>query len=154
MGRSVRSARPADGGGPRRGRAGPGPRSALLLGHVVALAGPVEPDPHGPVRPRVLEQLVGRSPARLRLVGLAVTPHEQADHDGHHHGHAHAPASFDRAFAIGIALNIAYVVAEAGAGMWTGSVALLADAAWARKIHEGRDAELAGYTKVAHDTLR
>ena len=57
--------------------------------------------------------------------------HHGHSHDhghGHHHGHAHAPASFDRAFAIGIALNIAYVVAEAGAGMWTGSVALLADA--------------------------
>ncbi len=56
------------------------------------------------------------------------------DHDhGHSHGlhshaHAHAPASFDRAFAIGIALNLAYVVAEAGFGLWTGSVALLADA--------------------------
>ncbi|WP_288934187.1 cation diffusion facilitator family transporter [uncultured Sphingomonas sp.] len=48
---------------------------------------------------------------------------------GHgHHGHSHAPASFDRAFAIGIGLNIAYVLAEAGAGLWTGSVALLADA--------------------------
>jgi cobalt-zinc-cadmium efflux system protein len=52
-------------------------------------------------------------------------------HHGHghgHHGHSHAPASFDRAFAIGIGLNIAYVLAEAGAGLWTGSVALLADA--------------------------
>lgn len=59
--------------------------------------------------------------------------HHHHDHGhghthGHGHGHAHAPASFDRAFAIGIGLNIAYVVAEAGAGMWTGSVALLADA--------------------------
>ncbi|MFS0773347.1 cation diffusion facilitator family transporter [Sphingomonas sp. 1P08PE] len=50
-------------------------------------------------------------------------------HGGHgHHGHAHAPASFDRAFAIGIGLNLLYVVAEAGFGLWTGSVALLADA--------------------------
>ncbi|WP_085810483.1 cation diffusion facilitator family transporter [Sphingomonas sp. TZW2008] len=64
-------------------------------------------------------------------------------HQGHHHGrgdgahdHAHdhghhhpaPPASWDRAFAIGIALNLAYVVAEASAGLWTGSVALLADA--------------------------
>ena len=52
-------------------------------------------------------------------------------HGGHGHGghgHHHAPANFDRAFAIGIGLNIAYVVAEAGAGFWTGSVALLADA--------------------------
>lgn len=62
--------------------------------------------------------------------------HDHAGHDhghghGHgygHHGHSHAPASFDRAFAIGIALNIAYVLAESGAGLWTGSVALLADA--------------------------
>jgi cobalt-zinc-cadmium efflux system protein len=44
------------------------------------------------------------------------------------HGHHHAPASFDRAFAIGIALNLLYVIAESGAGLWTGSVALLADA--------------------------
>nr|WP_082463784.1 cation diffusion facilitator family transporter [Sphingomonas sp. Leaf17] len=44
------------------------------------------------------------------------------------HGHAHAPASFGRAFAIGIALNIAFVLVEGGAGLWTGSVALLADA--------------------------
>lgn len=33
-----------------------------------------------------------------------------------------------RAFAIGIALNIAFVVAEVAAGLWTGSLALLADA--------------------------
>lgn len=49
----------------------------------------------------------------------------------HHHGHGHqdhGPASFDRAFAVGIGLNTAYVIAEAGAGLWTGSVALLADA--------------------------
>ena len=44
------------------------------------------------------------------------------------HRHDHAPARFDRAFAIGIALNIAYVAAEAGAGLTSGSVALLADA--------------------------
>jgi cobalt-zinc-cadmium efflux system protein len=55
------------------------------------------------------------------------------DHDHDHgfslfHAHSHAPASFDRAFAIGIALNIAYVLGEGGAGLWTGSVALLADA--------------------------
>jgi len=55
--------------------------------------------------------------------------HGHAGHGhAHGHGHHHAPASFDRAFAIGIALNIAYVLAEGGAGWWTGSVALLADA--------------------------
>jgi cobalt-zinc-cadmium efflux system protein len=48
----------------------------------------------------------------------------------HHrgHGHHHGPANYDRAFAVGIVLNVAYVIAEAGAGLWTGSVALLADA--------------------------
>jgi cobalt-zinc-cadmium efflux system protein len=64
--------------------------------------------------------------------------HHQHSHDDHGHGHAHgghgghahhhAPANFDRAFAIGIGLNIAYVLAEVAAGLWTGSVALLADA--------------------------
>ncbi len=33
-----------------------------------------------------------------------------------------------RAFALGIALNVAFVVAEVAAGLWTGSLALLADA--------------------------
>ena len=54
--------------------------------------------------------------------------HGHAHHGGHGHGHSHAPASFGRAFAIGIALNIAFVLVEGGAGLWTGSVALLADA--------------------------
>jgi cobalt-zinc-cadmium efflux system protein len=54
--------------------------------------------------------------------------HHHGHDDGHGHGHAHGPASFDRAFAIGIALNIAYVLVEAAAGLWWGSVALLADA--------------------------
>lgn len=48
--------------------------------------------------------------------------------DHHDHGHSHAPASFGRAFAIGIGLNLAYVVAEAAAGIATGSMALVADA--------------------------
>ncbi|MBB4152180.1 cobalt-zinc-cadmium efflux system protein [Sphingomonas jinjuensis] len=55
--------------------------------------------------------------------------HQHGGHQHDHgHGHHHAPASFDRAFAIGIALNLAYVAAEGGFGLWTGSVALLADA--------------------------
>lgn len=54
--------------------------------------------------------------------------HDHGHGHGHGHHHGHAPASFDRAFAIGIALNIAYVLAEGGAGLWTGSVVLLADA--------------------------
>jgi len=55
----------------------------------------------------------------------------------HHHGHAghhkhHGPASgrdgYDRAFALGIGLNLAYLAAEAGFGIYSGSLALLADA--------------------------
>jgi cobalt-zinc-cadmium efflux system protein len=51
---------------------------------------------------------------------------------GHAHGpvHAHAGAAvvYGRAFAIGIGLNLAYVAAEAGFGVVSGSLALLADA--------------------------
>src|SRR5215218_9076574 len=51
-------------------------------------------------------------------------------HHGHSHGHSHphAPVDMGRAFAIGVALNTVFVVIEAGAGLWTGSLALLADA--------------------------
>jgi cobalt-zinc-cadmium efflux system protein len=55
-------------------------------------------------------------------------------HDAHghhdHHGHGSAGLLKDQgpAFKLGIALNLAYVVAEVVAGLWTGSVALLADA--------------------------
>lgn len=53
--------------------------------------------------------------------------------DHHHDHHHHAPPAdfakgYGRAFAIGIALNLAYVIAEAGFGLATGSMALLADA--------------------------
>ncbi len=44
------------------------------------------------------------------------------------HGHDHAPKDFGRAFAIGTALNLAFVIVEAGYGVATGSMALLADA--------------------------
>ena len=58
--------------------------------------------------------------------------HDHHDHDHGHahggHGHSHAPVDFGRAFAIGAALNIAFVATEAAAGLWTGSLALLADA--------------------------
>ncbi len=43
-------------------------------------------------------------------------------------GHSHAPADFGRAFAIGVVLNSAFVLIEAGFGLWSGSMALLADA--------------------------
>ena len=57
------------------------------------------------------------------------------DHDhahehghGHGHGHHHHHALAGRAFAIAVALNLGFVVIEAGAGVWGGSMALLADA--------------------------
>jgi cobalt-zinc-cadmium efflux system protein len=61
------------------------------------------------------------------------------DHDhgahGHSHAHAHgpgghnhAPKDFGRAFAIGVGLNFAFVLAETAVGLWSGSLALLADA--------------------------
>jgi cobalt-zinc-cadmium efflux system protein len=46
----------------------------------------------------------------------------------HSHGHAHDPADHGRAFAIGVALNSAFVLIEAGFGLWSGSMALVADA--------------------------
>jgi cobalt-zinc-cadmium efflux system protein len=49
---------------------------------------------------------------------------------GHHHDHGPRPAaSLGRAFAVGVALNTAFVAVEAGFGLWSGSMALLADAA-------------------------
>jgi len=65
--------------------------------------------------------------------------HHAHDHDHHDHGHSHrhghaaghhhhAPANMGRAFAIGVVLNTAFVAAEVAAGLWTGSLALLADA--------------------------
>jgi cobalt-zinc-cadmium efflux system protein len=50
-----------------------------------------------------------------------------AGHDHRHH-HDHGRHDFGPAFAIGIGLNLAYVAAEAGFGLWSGSMALLADA--------------------------
>lgn len=54
--------------------------------------------------------------------------HHHGHEHGHGHSHAHAPADFGRAFAFGIALNIVFVAVEAGAGLITGSMALVADA--------------------------
>jgi cobalt-zinc-cadmium efflux system protein len=57
--------------------------------------------------------------------------HHDHDHDHAHHdhgGHSHAPKDFGRAFAIGVVLNFGFVLAEVGAGLWSGSLALLADA--------------------------
>ncbi|QNE05019.1 cation diffusion facilitator family transporter [Croceicoccus marinus] len=54
--------------------------------------------------------------------------HDRHSGHSHDHGHSHAPESFDRAFAIGIVLNTGFVIIEAGAGFWYGSMALVADA--------------------------
>ena len=66
--------------------------------------------------------------------------HEHGPDDGHAHDHApgsggdghrvhdHAPADFGRAFLIGTILNLGFVVVEAGYGLASNSVALLADA--------------------------
>ena len=59
--------------------------------------------------------------------------HGHGGHGGHGHSHAHgghhhAPADFGRAFLIGIILNTAFVLIEAGAGLFYGSMALIADA--------------------------
>ena len=64
--------------------------------------------------------------------------HDHADGRAQDHGHSHgllgghhhqpAPDDMGRAFAIGVALNSAFVVAEVIAGLWSGSLALLADA--------------------------
>ena len=62
---------------------------------------------------------------------MAHDHHDHDHHDNHHGGgghHHHAPANMGRAFAIGVILNTGFVAAEVAAGLWTGSLALLADA--------------------------
>jgi len=54
--------------------------------------------------------------------------HAHGHHHGHGHHHHHGPADYGRAFAIGIALNLLFVGCEAGFGIVSGSMALLADA--------------------------
>src|SRR5690606_40531764 len=46
----------------------------------------------------------------------------------HSHGHDHPPVSHGRAFAVGVLLNSVFVLVEAGFGLWSGSMALVADA--------------------------
>jgi cobalt-zinc-cadmium efflux system protein len=53
--------------------------------------------------------------------------HGHSEHR-HAHRHAHGQLDYGRAFAIGIALNLVYVVGEAVGGIFSGSLALLADA--------------------------
>lgn len=58
------------------------------------------------------------------------SPHSHSPGHGHSHAHSHdhGPASYDRAFAVGVALNTVFVALEGGAGLWYGSMALVADA--------------------------
>lgn len=51
-----------------------------------------------------------------------------AGHHHHHHNHAPAAGGHGTAFATAVSLNLAFVVIEAGAGLYSGSLALLADA--------------------------
>src|SRR6478672_10486685 len=55
--------------------------------------------------------------------------HMDHGHSEHRHAdrHAHGQLDYGRAFAIGIALNLVYVVGEAVGGVFSGSLALLAD---------------------------
>ena len=54
-------------------------------------------------------------------------PHEHGH--GADHGHAHGPVdATTRAFAIGVTLNLVFVAVEAGFGLWSDSLSLLADA--------------------------
>jgi cobalt-zinc-cadmium efflux system protein len=58
-------------------------------------------------------------------------PHAGHDHDhasGHGHAHHHVPASFGTAFLVGTLLNLGFVGIEGLYGVWSHSVALLADA--------------------------
>jgi cobalt-zinc-cadmium efflux system protein len=57
-----------------------------------------------------------------------VTGHHHTHANEHGRGHSHAPADFGRAFAIGVLLNSAFVLIEAGFGILSNSMALLADA--------------------------
>lgn len=55
--------------------------------------------------------------------------HQGHSHHGHHHGHVHAlPDKPGRGFALAVSLNLAFVVIEVAAGLYSGSIALLADA--------------------------
>lgn len=58
-------------------------------------------------------------------------PHDHHHHDHRHHHHHHhgpPPGGLDARYAIGIVLNLGFVVAEAAAGFFANSTALLADA--------------------------
>lgn len=49
-------------------------------------------------------------------------------HDHSHHHHHHEVENYNRSFAIGVILNLVFVAIEAGYGVFSGSLALIADA--------------------------
>ncbi len=55
--------------------------------------------------------------------------HHHDDHDHHHHHASAAGAAGRRALTIALVLNGAFLIVEGGLGLWTGSLALLSDAA-------------------------
>jgi cobalt-zinc-cadmium efflux system protein len=64
------------------------------------------------------------------MAGAHSHTHDHA-HEDHGHRHDHRPQAPDavtRTFAIGVTLNSLFVAGEAAAGVWAGSLALLADA--------------------------
>lgn len=81
----------------------------------------------------------------------------QGHHHHDHHDHGHRVVGSGRAFAVAVILNVGFVVIEVAAGLWSGSMALLADAghnlsdvlalllAWGASILAARPAQ-AGYT--------
>lgn len=90
--------------------------------------------------------------------GPGVHHHRSHGHHHHdHHEHSHRVSGSGRAFAVAVALNVGFVMIEVAAGVWSGSMALLADAghnlsdvlalllAWAASILAARPAR-AGYT--------
>lgn len=76
----------------------------------------------------------------------------QCDHHHHHHG----PDNFGWAFAIGVGLNVLFVVIEAAYGIWSDSLALLADAGHNLSDVLGLLMAWGGYAlaKVAPDSQR
>lgn len=62
--------------------------------------------------------------------------HDHGHGHGHDHGHAHGPGGHhhgpvdtgDWRYAVGLIINLAFVVVEFGAGLYSGSTALMADA--------------------------
>ncbi|MEN0075982.1 MAG: cation diffusion facilitator family transporter [Paracraurococcus sp.] len=88
-------------------------------------------------------QAMGQDHARHDHAPHGHAGHDHAGHDHGHHGHAHGhghghgtghahhhhgPRPEERGFALAVSLNLGFVLLEAAAGLFAGSMALLADA--------------------------